>query len=62
MPFDLTPHLDPAKTAVVALEVQANLLVPGQAMIPGIAAHAASIGLVDTLARLYRGPGGSALR
>ncbi len=53
MPLDLTPYLDPASTAVVALEVQENLLVPDQAMIPGVARHAAAIGLVDTLVRLY---------
>jgi nicotinamidase-related amidase len=53
MPLDLAAHLDPATTAVVALEVQENLLLPDHAMIPGIALHAASIGLVDRLALLY---------
>jgi nicotinamidase-related amidase len=53
MPLDLTPHLDPAHTAVVALEVQENLLLPASAMIPGLAAHAQSIGLIDRLATLY---------
>ncbi len=53
MPIDLRPHLEPASTAVVALEVQENLLVPATAMIPGIARHAEEIGLVDRLATLY---------
>jgi nicotinamidase-related amidase len=51
--IDLTPHLDPTSTAVIALEVQENLLLPERAMIPGVAAHAASIGLIATLAGLY---------
>jgi nicotinamidase-related amidase len=53
VPLDLTPYLDPATTAVVALEVQENLLVPEHAMIPGVARHAQQIGLVDTLHGLY---------
>lgn len=53
MPLDLSPHLDPAKTAVIALEVQENLLDSDHAMIPGIARHAAAIGLVERLASLY---------
>jgi nicotinamidase-related amidase len=53
MPLDLSPFLDPSTTAVLALEVQENLLVPEQAMIPGVARHAEAIGLVDRLARLY---------
>src|SRR3984957_17173927 len=53
MPLDLTPYLDPATTAVVALEVQENLLLPESAMIPGLAAHAQAIGLIDRLATLY---------
>ncbi len=53
MPIDLTPHVDPATTAVVTLEVQENLLLPDRAMIPGLAAHAASIGLIDRLATLF---------
>lgn len=52
MPLDLTPYLNPATTAVIALEVQENLLPPDQAMIPGVAAHASSIGLIPTLAGL----------
>lgn len=53
MPIDLSPFLDPATTAVVALEVQENLLIPEKSMIPGIALNAQSIGLTDRLARLY---------
>jgi nicotinamidase-related amidase len=53
MPLDLTPHLDPAASAVVALEVQENLLLPERAMIPGLAAHAQRIGLIDRLATLF---------
>jgi nicotinamidase-related amidase len=55
MPLDLTPHLDPATTAVVALEVQENLLLPDKAMIPGLAAHAHAIGLIERLAILFDG-------
>jgi nicotinamidase-related amidase len=53
MPLDVTPHLNPATTAVVALEVQENLLNDGTAMIPGLTRNAAAIGLVDRLATLY---------
>jgi nicotinamidase-related amidase len=52
MPLDLTPYVNPATTAVIALEVQENLLLPDKAMIPGVAAHASSIGLIPTLAGL----------
>ena len=54
MPLDLTPYLDdPSTTAVIALEVQENLLLPESAMIPGVAAHATAIGLIPTLASLF---------
>jgi nicotinamidase-related amidase len=53
MPYDLTPHLQPATTAVIALEVQDNLLDVESSMLPGIARHAAEIGLVDRLAGLF---------
>jgi nicotinamidase-related amidase len=53
MPLDLTPHLNPATTAVIALEVQENLLELDKAMIPGLARNATAIGLVDRLATLY---------
>ena len=55
MPRDLAPHLDPVSTAVVTLEVQENLLLPEVAMIPGLAAHAQAIGLIDRLATLFDG-------
>ena len=55
MPRDLAPHLDPVSTAVVTLEVQENLLLPETAMIPGLAAHAQAIGLIDRLATLFDG-------
>jgi nicotinamidase-related amidase len=53
VPMDLTPYLNPTSTAVVTLEVQENLLLPRSAMIPGLAAHATSIGLIDRLGRLF---------
>lgn len=53
MPLDLTPYLDPPSTAVITLEVQENLLRPQTAMIPGVAAHATSIGLIATLGGLF---------
>jgi len=53
MPFDLTPFIEPRTTAVVGLEVQENLLLPESAMIPGLAAHAHAIGLIERLAALF---------
>jgi nicotinamidase-related amidase len=55
MPLDLTPYLEPTSTAVVTLEVQENLLLPDRAMIPGLAAHAQAIGLIDRLAAVFAG-------
>ena len=52
MAIDLTPHLDPAHTAVVALEVQQHMLDPNTALIPGVAAHAEAVGLIDHVAAL----------
>lgn len=52
MAIDLAPFLDPAHTAVVALEVQENMLDPQKALIPGVAAHAQAIGLVDNVGAL----------
>ncbi|CAB4364255.1 MAG: isochorismatase family protein [Actinobacteria bacterium] len=52
MAIDLAPFLDPRHTAVVALEVQENMLDPHKALIPGVAAHAEAIGLVDNVAAL----------
>lgn len=53
MPLDLAPFLAPAATAVVALEVQENMLLLDHPLIPGVAAHATAIGLIDRLATLY---------
>lgn len=53
MPIDVTPYIGPECTAVVALEVQENLLLPEKAMIPGLARHASEIGLIERLATLY---------
>jgi len=53
MPRDVRPYIDPATTAVVALEVQENLMLPEKAMIPGLAAHASAIGLIDRLDTLF---------
>ena len=52
MPIDLRPLVDPTQTAVLALEVQENLLLPEKAIVPGLAAHAHAIGLIDRLAEL----------
>jgi nicotinamidase-related amidase len=52
MPINVAAEIDPATTAVVALEVQENLLLEDSALIPGLAAHATSIGLIDRLATL----------
>ena len=53
MPRDVIPSIDPATTAVITHEIQENLLLADKAMYPGLAAHAASIGLVDRLANLF---------
>jgi nicotinamidase-related amidase len=53
MPRDITPFIDPATTAIVALECQERLLLPERAMIPGLAANAEEIGLIDRLATLF---------
>jgi nicotinamidase-related amidase len=52
MPLDLTPHLVPSRTAVVNMECQENLLGPNS-ILPGLAASAARVGLVDNCARLF---------
>jgi nicotinamidase-related amidase len=54
MPFDVTPHIDPATTAVVALEVQEGLLDPDKSFLPGLARSAEASKLVPRLAELYR--------
>ncbi|MGD9797095.1 MAG: isochorismatase family protein [Acidimicrobiia bacterium] len=52
MPLDVSPHLDPARCAVVNMECQENLLGP-DAVLPGLAAAAAEVGLVENCARLF---------
>jgi nicotinamidase-related amidase len=52
MPLDVTPHLDPATCAVVSMECQEGLIGPDP-VLPGLAAAAAEVGLVDNCARLY---------
>lgn len=52
MPIDVSPHLDPARCAVVNMECQENLLGPN-AVLPGLAAAAAEVGLVENCARLF---------
>ena len=54
MPIDLRPLVDPKTTAVLTLEVQENLLLPEKAMVPGLAAHAHAIGLIDRLAKFLQ--------
>jgi nicotinamidase-related amidase len=52
MPLDVTPHLDPAKTAIVNMECQENLLGENS-ILPGLAKSAREVGLIDNLARLF---------
>jgi nicotinamidase-related amidase len=53
MPIDLRPLVDPKSTAIISLEVQENLLLPEKGMVPGLAAHAHAIGLIDRLAEFF---------
>jgi nicotinamidase-related amidase len=53
VPFDVTPHILPATTAVVALEVQEGLLDPEKSFLPGLTRSAEQGGLVPRLAELY---------
>ena len=53
MPFDVAPYVDPATTAVVALEVQEGLLDPDKSFLPGLAKSAEDGKLVPRLAELY---------
>jgi nicotinamidase-related amidase len=52
MPLDVTPHIDPARTAVVNMECQVGLLGP-DSVLPGLARSAAAIDLVGNLRRLF---------
>jgi nicotinamidase-related amidase len=51
MPRDLTPHLDPATTAVLNMELAEGLLGPNP-ILPGLAASAAEGEIVDHVAAL----------
>jgi len=52
MPLDVTPHLDPARCAVVNMECQENLLGP-HSVLPGLARAAAEVELIDHLKLLF---------
>jgi nicotinamidase-related amidase len=52
MPLDVTPHLDPARTAVVNMECQERLLGPSS-VLPGLARAAEQVRLIPNLAELY---------
>jgi nicotinamidase-related amidase len=52
MPLDVTPHLEPARTAVVSMECQENLLGE-RPQLPGLAKSAHDMHLLDNLALLY---------
>jgi nicotinamidase-related amidase len=52
VPLDVTPHLDPRHCALVNMECQEGLL-GADSVLPGLAASAAKIGLVDNLATLF---------
>lgn len=54
MAIDIRPLVDPKSTAVLSLEVQENMLLPEKAMVPGLAAHAHEIGLIDRLAGFFQ--------
>lgn len=51
MPRDLTPHLDPATTAIVNMELAEGILGP-HSILPSLAASAAEGGIVDHVAGL----------
>jgi nicotinamidase-related amidase len=61
VPFDVTPHIDPATTAIVSMECQENLLGPAS-VLPGLARAAAGIGLIENCARLYEAGRGVGVR
>lgn len=52
MPLDISAHLDPARTAVVSMECQENLL-GADSVLPGLARAARENGLISNLANLY---------
>ncbi|MCU1594534.1 MAG: hypothetical protein JWO12_1926 [Frankiales bacterium] len=52
MPLDVTPHLDPARTAIVNMECQERLLGE-DSVLPGLARAAQQVHLLDNLSSLY---------
>ena len=52
MPLDVSPHLDPRRTAVVNMECQEKLLGANSAL-PGLARAAQAKGLISNLANLF---------
>lgn len=52
MPLDVTPHLDPQRTAIVTMECQERLLGE-ESVLPGLAAAARAVGLIPNLAALF---------
>ena len=52
MPLDVSPHLDPARTAIVNMECQENLL-GAHSILPGLARAATIVGLIPNLAKLF---------
>jgi nicotinamidase-related amidase len=61
MPLDLTPHLIPRSCAVVNMECQEGLL-GSSTVLPGLAAAAAEVGLIDNLAGLFDTARGAGVR
>jgi nicotinamidase-related amidase len=61
VPFDVTPHLDPTRTAVVNMECQVGLLGP-ESILPGLARSAEAIGLVGNLRALFDAARGVGVR
>ena len=52
MPLDVSPHLDPARTAIVNMECQENLL-GANPVLPGLARAAKENGLISNLVSLF---------
>jgi nicotinamidase-related amidase len=52
MPIDPRPYIDPSVTAIVNMECQERLIGPNS-ILPGLAASAAKVGLLDNLTSLF---------
>jgi len=61
MPLDVTPYIDPAKTAVVNMECQ-ETLIGERSILPGLAKSAREVGLIDNLVRLFDAARGRGVR